>query len=242
MSTRSHPDMRSAAKIIAFLHRRRPSTSSSRRLLFTSASAQAGRMHLVLALLLAATPSVAAPAARWQWPVDPPRVIARAYLAPATPYGSGHRGIDIETTTTAVYAPADGVVHFAGYVVDRPVLSLSHAGGVLSSYEPVATTLVAGDTVHRGDRIGSLEGGHCAVVSCLHLGVRVGGEYVSPLLFLGGVERSVLLPVRHEGAPARTTASAARSTRACRSGSCPGSRARAAPARRAGLRRRRAGG
>ena len=229
-------------------------------------------MHLLLALLLAATPAVAAPTARWQWPVDPPRVIARAYLAPATPYGAGHRGIDIETTAVTVYAPADGVVHFAGYVVDRPVLSLAHAGRVLSSYEPVATTLVAGETVHRGEPIGTLEGGHCAVVTCLHLGVRVGGEYVSPLLFLGGVERSVLLPtregssgrqptaetavgasqirrpemafdpIRRAGGRARTTASAARSTRACRSGSFRGSRGRAAPARRAGLRRHRASG
>ena len=153
-------------------------------------------MKLLLALLLVLPAGVAAPAAHWLWPVDPPRVVVRAYLAPTTPWGSGHRGIDIEAEATVVYAPADGVVHFAGFVVDRPVLSIEHAGAVLSSFEPVTTTLVAGDRVRRGDVIGTLEPGHCRVVLCLHIGARIGGEYVSPLLFLGGVPRSVLLPTR----------------------------------------------
>lgn len=153
-------------------------------------------MKLLLAVLLVLPAGVAAPTARWMWPVDPPRVVTHAYLAPATPWASGHRGVDVESRSTVVYAPADGVVHFAGFVVDRPVLSIKHAGAVLSSFEPVTTTLVAGDLVRRGDVIGTLEPGHCRVVLCLHLGARIGGEYVSPLLFLGGVPRSVLLPTR----------------------------------------------
>ena len=153
-------------------------------------------MNLLLVLLLVLPGSVAAPAARWSWPVDPPRVVTRTYIAPATPWAAGHRGIDIEAWSTVVRAPADGVIHFAGFVVDRPVLSIEHAGGVLSSFEPVTTTLVAGDRVRRGDVIGTLEPGHCRVVLCLHLGARIGGEYVSPLLFLGGVPRSVLMPTR----------------------------------------------
>jgi murein DD-endopeptidase MepM/ murein hydrolase activator NlpD len=160
-------------------------------------------MHLVLVLLLVASPAAAAPTPRWQWPVELPRVISRAYLAPATLYGSGHRGIDIEAQSSEVYAPADGVVHFAGYVVDRPVLSIEHPGGILSSFEPVTTALTAGDTVHRGELVGTLVDGHCAVIACLHLGVRVGGEYVSPLLFLGGVPRSVLVPTRDAVSAAR---------------------------------------
>jgi murein DD-endopeptidase MepM/ murein hydrolase activator NlpD len=159
-------------------------------------------LALALVSALVAAPSVVIPAARWQWPLNPPQVIARAYLAPATPYGSGHRGIDIEARSPEVYAPADGVVHFAGVVVDRPVLSIAHPGGILSSFEPVTTTLAAGDTVHRGDIVGRLIAGHCAVITCLHLGVRVGGEYVSPLLFLGGVPRSVLLPDRESASGA----------------------------------------
>ena len=159
----------------------------------------------------------AAPPATWTWPVDGPRVIARAYLAPATPYGSGHRGIDIESGSSVVYAPADGVVHFAGFVVDRAVISLSHPGSVLSSFEPVTTTLVAGDHVRRGEVIGTLDGSHCAVIDCLHVGVRVGGEYVSPLLFFGGVPRSVLLPTR-DAASAAMPRSTPRRARGPRSG------------------------
>lgn len=131
----------------------------------------------------------------WSWPVSGPHALARPYVAPAGPYGAGHRGIDIRAANGAeVLAPADGVVHFAGFVVDRPVLSIEHADGVLSSYEPVQTTLAAGDRVTRGQVVGTLLPGHCAS-PCLHLGVRVGGEYVNPLLFLGGVGWSVLYPL-----------------------------------------------
>ena len=167
-------------------------------------------MKLLLAVLLVLPAGVTAPTANWMWPVDPPRVVTRGYLAPATPWASGHRGIDIEASSTVVYAPADGVVHFAGFVVDRPVLSIMHAGAVLSSFEPVTTTLVAGDRVRRGDIIGTLEPGHCRVVLCLHLGARIGGEYVSPLLFLGGVPRSVLLPTRRGASVGITRPGAAR--------------------------------
>jgi hypothetical protein len=94
-----------------------------------------------------------------------------------------------------VTAPAAGTVHFAGFVVDRPVLSILHPGGVISSFEPVTTTLAIGDAVRAGQEIGTLEMGHCSR-PCLHLGVRIDGGYVSPLLFLGGVPRAVLLPTR----------------------------------------------
>ena len=127
----------------------------------------------------------------WRWPVDPPRSIARPFIPPPTPYAAGHRGIDIRAPAGTLYAPESGVVHFAGVVVDRPVLSIDHGGGVISSYEPVETTLVKGDVVTRGDVIGTVLPGHCATV-CVHLGVRVDGQYVSPLRFLGGIPRAVL--------------------------------------------------
>jgi murein DD-endopeptidase MepM/ murein hydrolase activator NlpD len=154
----------------------------------------------LIAVLLALTAAVADPprvaAARWSWPVGPPHALARPFVAPATEYGSGHRGIDIRAPSgSIVRAPADGVVHFAGFVVDRPVLSISHAGGVLSSFEPVAASVASGDHVRRGQVIGVLLAGHCSS-PCLHLGARIGGQYVNPLLFLGEVPRAVLLPVR----------------------------------------------
>lgn len=136
------------------------------------------------------------PASGWSWPIEPPRMVVGPYVAPATPYGAGHRGIDLRSSAgAAVYAPADGVVYFAGVVVDRPVLSLRHSGGLMSSFEPVDSTLVPGAIVHRGDRIGTLLPGHCTS-PCLHFGVRLYGQYVSPLKYLGGIPRSVLLPTQ----------------------------------------------
>jgi murein DD-endopeptidase MepM/ murein hydrolase activator NlpD len=136
-------------------------------------------------------------AARWTWPVAAPHPVVRGYLAPPTPYGAGHRGIDIRAPDGApLLAPDDGIVHFAGFVVDRPVLSIQHGGGVLSSFEPVSTTLHAGDVVHRGQVIGTVLAGHCTSGTCLHLGARVDGQYVNPLLFLGGVPPAVLYPTR----------------------------------------------
>ena len=160
--------------------------------------ALASTLLVVLLLTLGVGPSTAA-TPRWDWPTAAPHAVARQYLAPATPYGAGHRGIDIAAHSVEVRAPADGVVHFAGVVVDRPVLSIAHEGGLLSSFEPLATGLVAGDPVTRGEVIGTLEPGHCPEALCLHFGVRLDGQYVNPLLLLGGVPRSILLPTRPVG-------------------------------------------
>jgi murein DD-endopeptidase MepM/ murein hydrolase activator NlpD len=142
---------------------------------------------------LAVALAVAAPL--WAWPVPAPHPIARPFIAPETPYSAGHRGLDIRADAGAeVRAPAAGVVHFAGFVVDRPVISIRHPGGALSSFEPVEPLVATGDRVAQGDVIGTVLPGHCAG-PCLHLGARIDGEYVNPLLFLGGLERAVLYPL-----------------------------------------------
>ncbi|MEO7349859.1 MAG: M23 family metallopeptidase [Terrimesophilobacter sp.] len=142
----------------------------------------------------ATTPFVTS--AHWTWPVAAPHRVVRPFVAPETPYSSGHRGIDIAAPLDGIVrAPADGVIHFSGFVVDRAVLSINHGGGIISSFEPVVSELVEGTKVNRGDPIGALQPGHCRA-PCLHLGVRLHGQYVSPLNYLGGMERSVLLPTR----------------------------------------------
>lgn len=157
------------------------------------------RTLIALIVALAAIASADPPRhadARWAWPIPAPHAIARPFIAPDGPYGPGHRGIDLRSPAgTRIRAPAAGVVHFAGFVVDRPVLSLRHADGVLSSFEPVDAVVAEGERVHRGQVIGTLLAGHCSS-PCLHLGARIDGEYVNPLRFLGGVPRAVLLPVR----------------------------------------------
>lgn len=123
--------------------------------------------------------------------------MVRPFEAPAEKWSPGHRGVDVEAPAgVVVVAPDSGVVHFAGTVVDRPVLSIEHAGGVLSSFEPVVASVARGQRVERGQAVGILQTGHCATGSCLHLGARIDGRYVSPLLLLGELRRAVLLPTR----------------------------------------------
>jgi len=151
---------------------------------------------VVLSTLWPAGQSAAGAAPSWHWPVGPGHLVTRPFVAPATVYGAGHRGIDIAAPLGAtVEAPADGVVHFAGMVVDRPVLSIRHADGLISSFEPVTTGLSEGAVVLRGSAVGTTTAGHCRS-PCLHLGVRRYGEYLSPLVFLGGIGPLVLLPTR----------------------------------------------
>lgn len=152
-------------------------------------------LALVVALVLAAS------AGTWAWPA-PSREVARAFDAPATPYGPGHRGIDIAAEAGApVVAVADGTVRFAGMVAGRPVVSIDHGAGLVSSVEPVEPSVRTGDPVARGDPIGTLLAGHADAEgrpsARIHLGARLHGAYVDPLPLLG-VERPVLLPL---GAP-----------------------------------------
>lgn len=132
----------------------------------------------------------------WAWPVAPRPTVARRFEAPAQPWLAGHRGVDLSAEPgLAVLAPADGVVAFRGVVAGRPVLSIDHAGGLRSTYEPVASILETGTAVHRGDVIGTVvAGAHCPPSSCLHWGARRGEAYVDPLRLVGG-SPPVLLPM-----------------------------------------------
>ena len=80
-------------------------------------------------------------------------------------------------------AAGDGVVVFAGMVAGRPVVSIDHAGGLRTTYEPVDPSVGAGQRVARGSPIGTLLAGHagCPVEACLHWGLRRGETYLDPL-------------------------------------------------------------
>ena len=131
---------------------------------------------------------------RWLPPLGAPLRVSAPYVAPAHAYGPGHRGIDLSASLAAeVHAPVAGEVSFVGTVVDRPLISLRVDAHTVVSIEPVASTLAVGDRVQRGEIIGvRAHGGHCDD-SCLHLGVRVDGDYVNPMRFFVG--RPVLLPL-----------------------------------------------
>jgi len=131
----------------------------------------------------------------WVWPIPHGIRVVAPWVAPPHAYGPGHRGLDVAAEVgSEALAPASGVVAFRGDVVDRPLLTIDHGGGLVSTLEPVESDLSPGDAVARGQVVGRVAvGGHAAAGS-LHLGVRLDGDYVNPMLLLGGVPRAVLLP------------------------------------------------
>lgn len=132
---------------------------------------------------------------RWTPPLGEPLRISGPYRAPPGPYAAGHRGIDVPALPGAtIRAPAAGTVVFVGAVVDRGVISIQIDADTVLSIEPIhpETALAVGDSVTRGDVIGKVAtGGHC-YDECVHLGVRVAGEYVHPGRFF--FVQPVLLP------------------------------------------------
>lgn len=145
----------------------------------------------------ATTAAAAGAAPSWQWPLAPRPSVLRGFDPPPKPWLSGHRGVDLGlgTAGTPVMSPAAGTVSFAGVVVDRPVITIDHGGGLRSSFEPVDSTLAVGEAVAAGQVVGTVLPGHCPAAQCLHWGVRDGEEYVNPLQFVLDLRPSVLLPL-----------------------------------------------
>ncbi|MBA3363702.1 MAG: M23 family metallopeptidase [Actinobacteria bacterium] len=137
-------------------------------------------------------PSAAQPARAagdWSWPVVGP--VTQGFDPPDTPFGSGHRGIDIAVALgSSARAPAAGVVTFAGPVGGRLFLTIDHGAGLESTYSWLDAVIARrGDTVARGQVIGRSGTGHSgAVVTHLHFGVRLLDAYVDPLDHLGPIE------------------------------------------------------
>jgi murein DD-endopeptidase MepM/ murein hydrolase activator NlpD len=120
----------------------------------------------------------AAGAAGWRWPLDPPVAVVAGFTAPAGPFATGHRGVDLGGGVgDPVRAAAAGVVAFAGPVAGRGVVTVDHPGGLRTSYEPVTATVAPGDQVDAGAVLGRLEAvaSHCPPAACLHWGGRRAG-------------------------------------------------------------------
>jgi murein DD-endopeptidase MepM/ murein hydrolase activator NlpD len=149
------------------------------------------------------------------WPVGAPRpLVVRGWEPPSSPYGPGHRGVDLAATAgTPVRAAASGTVSFAGSVAGRGVLTITLTGTgdppLRTTYEPVRPLVEEGAAVTAGQVVASVEPGSSHCRGCLHWGLRRGTEYLDPLTLLPpsllrrGPSR--LLPVFGVPAP-RTTA------------------------------------
>lgn len=133
-------------------------------------------------------------AGEWTWPVAGP--ILRGFDPPESPYGSGHRGIDVASLPgTVVVAPDDGVVTFAGPVGGRLFLTIDHGGGLESTFSWLDSLDVRrGDPVARGMPLARTGWGHSgSLVPHLHLGARLDDVYVDPLSYLGSLSVSRFL-------------------------------------------------
>jgi murein DD-endopeptidase MepM/ murein hydrolase activator NlpD len=144
----------------------------------------------LLAILLTVGLVSAAPAAaedgRLDWPLHPRPAVLQVFDAPSPNWNRGHRGVDLAGMPgQAVYAAAAGTVVFAGTLVDRPVVSIAHPGGLRTSYEPVEAVVRAGQLVSAGSVLGELVAGHPGCGTCLHWGAMWGAasraDYVDPL-------------------------------------------------------------
>lgn len=126
----------------------------------------------------------------YDWPLRPEPEVIRNFEPPAQSWAAGHRGIDLAAAASQpVHAAAAGVVTFAGWVVDRPVISIDHADGIRTTYEPVDPVVQVGTTVAAGTVIGNVTDWdaepHCTQ-DCLHWGARTGPQtYIDPLTLLG---------------------------------------------------------
>jgi murein DD-endopeptidase MepM/ murein hydrolase activator NlpD len=127
----------------------------------------------------------------YSWPLSPVPLVVRRFEPPAQRWLAGHRGVDLAAGVGAVVRSAgDGVVHFAGQVAGKPVVSIRHPDGLLTTYEPVTASIRAGTPVIRGSPIGVLDSGHIGCPgACLHWGARRGAGasavYIDPLALLG---------------------------------------------------------
>jgi len=146
-------------------------------------------MAVASAVLVPSAAGWARAAGDWSWPVVGP--VVRGFDPPDTPFGSGHRGIDIAIVAgSPVRAPAAGLVTFAGPVGGRLFLTIDHGHGLESTYSWLdAVTARKGDPIARGQVIGRSGTGHAGtLVTHLHFGVRLLDVYVDPLDYLGPVE------------------------------------------------------
>ncbi|MFI5609233.1 M23 family metallopeptidase [Amycolatopsis sp. NPDC051903] len=147
-----------------------------------------------------ARPLPRAPAAqqgRLAWPLTPRPKVTRYFEPPATEYGPGHRGVDLEAAVGQQVLAADvGVVVFAGDVAGHGVVAVDHDGGLRTTYLPLTPSVAAGDQVYRGQPLGTVTAGHpgCPSAACLHWGARRGEEYVDPLALTGTPSRMRLKP------------------------------------------------
>jgi murein DD-endopeptidase MepM/ murein hydrolase activator NlpD len=123
----------------------------------------------------------------WTWPLTGVPTLTRPFAPPPHQWLPGHRGVDLAGTEgQPVLAAGAGVVVYAGPLAGRGVVSVDHASGLRTTYEPVRASVLSGQPVAPGQPLGMLAAGHagCPVAACLHWGLRRGETYLDPLVLM----------------------------------------------------------
>lgn len=144
-----------------------------------------GFLVIMIALVAGLVPvAQAAHASHAQRPV--PGAVVRAFDPPATPYGPGHRGVDLAAESgDVVRAALPGRVSFAGQVAGKGYVTVNHGAGLETTYGDLAPRLVvAGRQVRTGTALGRL----AEDATHLDWGARLNGAYIDPLSLLGTFE------------------------------------------------------
>jgi Peptidase family M23 len=158
-------------------------------------------------------PVAPAPRAGFRWPLAGQPAVIGPFDPPAEPWLPGHRGVDLSASPgQTVLAAGSGTVAYAGRIAGIGVVSIVHAGGLRTTYEPVASAIYAGAAVAAGTPLGAVSGRlpHCPA-TCLHWGLIRSGDYLDPLMLLGrGAVRLLPTgPILGNHAAARTRGSPA---------------------------------
>jgi murein DD-endopeptidase MepM/ murein hydrolase activator NlpD len=128
------------------------------------------------------------PAPHGVWPLTPRPPVVRGFDPPGSPWGAGHRGVDLlGRPGQQVHASRAGTITYAGTLAGRGVVVVDH-GGERTTYEPVSASVAVGDHVAAGAVIGTLQAAmsHCPPRACLHWGLIRGDTSLDPLLLVGG--------------------------------------------------------
>ena len=102
-------------------------------------------------------------------------------------WGRMHKGTDFAAPVgTPIYAPADGVVTFAGWSSGYGrLVKIKHDFGIETRYAHQSKIRVkVGQRVSRGDRIGDIGNSGRSTGPHLHYEIRVGGRPINPMIYI----------------------------------------------------------
>lgn len=137
---------------------------------------------------------------RWRPPIRGSLTVRRGFDRPEHRWSRGHRGVDLAARRgSVIQAAGSGRIVFAGVISGRGVVSIQHAPGVRTTYEPVQAIVTAGQHVRGGDAIGRLTPDRRHRDS-LHWGLRIRDGYADPMRLLR--TRPKLKPTRSHDSPA----------------------------------------